>query len=39
MLANLAILREQLVAEKFVPHSFDDGDPRKLNHLSLEQQK
>ena len=39
MITNLAVLREQLAVEKFVPYSFNDGDPRKLNHLSLEQQK
>ncbi|WP_455208515.1 DUF1835 domain-containing protein [Kaarinaea lacus] len=39
MLTNLAELRKQLVVQKYVPHDFTDGDPRKLNHLSLEQQK
>jgi len=39
MIDNLAELREQLVDQQYVPHDFEHGDPRKLNHLSLEQQK
>lgn len=39
MIDNLAELRQQLTAQKYVPHEFGDDDPRKLNHLSLEQQK
>ena len=39
MIDNLAELRQQLIAQQYVPHNFEDGDPRKLNHLSLEQQK
>ncbi|WP_455365752.1 DUF1835 domain-containing protein [Kaarinaea lacus] len=39
MITNLAALREQLAAQNYRPHDFKDGDPRKLNHLSLEQQK
>lgn len=39
MIDNLAELRQQLIAQSYVPHNFEDGDPRKLNHLSLEQQK
>lgn len=39
MIDNLAELRQQLTAQKYVPHDFEDGDPRKLQHLSLEQQR
>ena len=39
MIDNLAELRQQLTAQDYKPHNFEDGDPRKLQHLSLEQQK
>lgn len=39
MINNLAELREQLAARNYTHRDFEDGDPRKLNHLSLEQQK
>ena len=38
MLVNLARLRQQRTSPT-VTNEFDPGDPRRLNHLSLEQQK
>lgn len=39
MIVNLAAQREQRTSTTQAPSEFADGDPRKLNHLSLEQQK
>jgi hypothetical protein len=41
MINNLAALRANFAAKQQprLSGQFDDGDPRKLNHLSLEQQK
>ncbi|MBI3774675.1 MAG: DUF1835 domain-containing protein [Gammaproteobacteria bacterium] len=39
MIVNLAALREQRTSATQSSSEFADGDPRKLNHLSLEQQK
>lgn len=39
MIKNLASLRAQLSSQTPEHSLFDDGDPRKLEHLSLEQQK
>ncbi len=39
MIVNLATLREQRTSTTQASSEFADGDPRKLNHLSLEQQK